>query len=108
MNMLAHNFTASYTPARLLMTVPVYLHGSYIADSTVEVVFVRDETDRDGFSIEEMRVQNIQTDRFSCIVTEQDRDEASRDMAWEIRRSFFSNAYLPKAEDAMKEAEYEA
>lgn len=110
MNMLAHNFqtTAAHAYARIELTVPVYLHGTYIADSTAEVLFCRDETERDGFRIEEMKVHDLRRAHPPCIVTDHDRDEASRDMAYEVMREFCSDVSLRRAEEAMQEAEYEA
>lgn len=121
MNMLSHSrFAASSrysalhrsdgfegpATARIEVSAPCYIHGIYVADCTADVLFRREETDRDGFHIIEMRLHDLRGGYPPRVVCDQDRDEASRDMAYEIDREFHSDGALRRAEDAMKQAEY--
>lgn len=114
MNMLAHHRFSYYrdeapATATIELDVPMYVGGAYFCDFQAKVSFLRDDTDRDGFRIEEMEVVDLRGGYPGKIVRRYNGGgPIEHDMACAIIKEFGTEASLRRAEEAMSEAEYEA
>ncbi|ALN73561.1 hypothetical protein [Aureimonas sp. AU20] len=112
MNMLSHSRFSTYQPAEgpanatIDLDVPMYVGGAYFCDFQAKVSFIRDETDRDGFSVEEMTVVDLRGGYPGKIVRRYNGGgPLEHDMACAILKEFHADGSLRRAEEAMKKAE---
>lgn len=115
MNMLSHSRFSTYRPAddspanaTIELDVPMYVGGAYFCDFQAKVSFTRDETDRDGFHVDEMTVVDMRGGYPGKIVRQyQGGGPIEHDMACAILKEFHTDNSLRRAEEAMREAEYQ-
>ncbi len=114
MNMLSHSRFSSYQPAEasgpatatIELDVPMYVGRTLFCEFPAKVSFIRDETERDGFHIEEMIVVDLRTGYPGKVVRQYNGGgPTDHDMACAIIKEFGTDAALRRAEEAMKKAE---